>query len=271
MKEIKFETWEAFDKFINTNHYRKWIYRGQSDSLWSMESSLHRTFESAQRIHLECKGKRKDLDMIAHEKVMLDKFKCNAHLYLSHLPKQEDDLSWLSLMQHHGAPTRLLDFSFSIYVALYFALETGENDASIFCINHNAMKKSDQEYFGNDLIGVYERLLYGEEHGDDGCVFTFEPTFSNQRLLSQQGLFVGINTLKFTHEEIINNYDITLKNAYKIIIPKNLRYSGLRKLSQMNINSTNIYPGLDGFCKSLIKQPMYGLKWQKRVGTHRTI
>ena len=44
------------------------------------------------------------------------------HDYATHIPSQGSVIEWLALMQHHGAPTRLLDFSYSVYVAAYFPL-----------------------------------------------------------------------------------------------------------------------------------------------------
>ena len=214
-------------------------------------------------------GKFININRREHEKIMIDRFMCNAHLYLSNLPKEDDILSWLSLMQHYGAPTRLLDFTFSPYIALFFALEAGVSDAAVYCINHHAFKTEDDEYFGKDRRKVISRILDGVSI-DSPFLFAFEPTFSNQRLLSQQGLLLATNTLLFTHEEIISQYQIEDAdsedtNVLKFIIPSKLNLSGLRKLNQMNINSTNIYPGLEGFCKSMRRQPVFGLEWQKRV------
>ncbi|WP_163834681.1 FRG domain-containing protein [Spartinivicinus ruber] len=258
--------WSEFDEFVRCKHFRKWIYRGQSDSSWPLESSLHRAFEEAQLIHKLKNGNEKRLSRFEHEKVMIDRFKCNAHLYLDHLPQFEDHLSWLSLMQHHGAPTRLLDFSFSPYVALYFALEFGEEDASVYCISHDAIRNDDDEYFGKNRLKVYSRILEPISSKDDPCLFAFEPTFSNQRLLSQQGLFVATNTLDLSHGKILNDYNIHNGYVLKIIIPASQRLEGLRQLNKMNINSANIYPGLDGFCKSMRRQPIFGLERQKRIG-----
>ncbi len=268
MKTIKIDDWSEFDEMVSSKHYRKWIYRGQSDFDWVLESSLHRAFEEAKAIHLLGNKHTKLLNKREHEKVMIDRFKRNAHLYLSHLPSDGDDLSWLSLMQHHGAPTRLLDFTFSAYIALFFALEYKKCDAALYCINHHAIRGGDEEYF-TDRLEVYSRILDGEMHSDDQCLFAFEPTFSSQRLLSQQGLLVATNTLKYTHEKIIDGYDIEEGNVLKIKIPASLRLSGLKKLNQMNINSANIYHGIDGFCKSMRRQPIFGLAWQKRIG-HET-
>jgi hypothetical protein len=266
MKTITIKSWPEFDRTLSKKHYRKWIFRGQSDATWNMESSLHRAFEEAQEIHKTSNNKEKNLNKEEHEKVMIDRFKCSAHLYLNSLPKDDDILSWLSLMQHHGAPTRLLDFTFSYYIALYFALEYGEDDAAVYCINHQAIKNDDDEQFGSKRHEMYAKVLDEHMNSDEPFLLAFEPTFSNQRLLSQQGLFVAINNHEYTHENLLTAYELEDDDVLKFIIPKKLRYSGLRKLNQMNINSTNIYPGLDGFCKSLRRQPIFGLEFQRRVG-----
>ena len=266
MQKEMIESWSDFDQIVDRKHFRKWIFRGQSSSGWALESSLHRAFEDAQTIHKLKSGKTKSLNRIEHEKVMIDRFKCNAHLYLDHLPQPEDRLSWLSLMQHHGAPTRLLDFSFSPYVALFFALESGEDDAAVYCINHDAIQNDDDDYFGRDLFEVYSRIFCPINGKDDPCLFAFEPTFSNQRLLSQQGLFVATNTLDISHGKILDDYNVKDADVIKIIIPAEQRLEGIRKLNKMNINSSNIYPGLDGFCKSMRQQPVFGLEWQRRIG-----
>lgn len=265
MEIVTINKWSDFDTAVGRKHYRKWIYRGQPNFDWELESSLHRAFIEAQAIHESGKDLPKTLNRCEHEKVMIDRFKCHAHLYLTHLPKDTDALSWLSLMQHHGAPTRLLDFTFSPYVALFFALESGDSDMAVYCVNHHSIKNVDEEYFGKNRLDVYSRILEGQ-HSDDPCLFAFEPTFSNQRLLSQQGLFVATNTLSHTHDKILSDYNVENGDVLKFKIPGTLRYSGLRKLNQMNINAANIYPGLDGFCKSMRRQPLFGLEWQRRVG-----
>jgi hypothetical protein len=265
MKIITVRSWKDFNNEISPKHYRKWIFRGHTDYSWKLESSLYRAFREALAIH-ELHGQEKEnLDRNAHERVMIDKFKRNAHLFLSHLPNDDDDLSWLALMQHYGAPTRLLDFSFSPYIALYFALELGTEDASFFCINHHALKIDDEDQFGSDCKNIYSRVMY-DDKTEKVCLFSFEPIFSNQRLLSQQGILVAPNTLYINHEDILSEYQIEDNDFVKYKIPKKLRYSGLKMLNQMNINAANIYPGLEGFCKSMKNQPVFGLKWQKRVG-----
>ncbi|MDF4588370.1 FRG domain-containing protein, partial [Vibrio parahaemolyticus] len=268
METITITSWVDFERHLTRKHYRKWIFRGQSCFDWELESSLSRAFIEADKIRNNGRPSRSSMSINKrnHEKVMIERFKSHAHLYLQHLPPNDDELSWLSVMQHHGAPTRLLDFSFSPYIALYFALESGDGDAALYCVNHDALAKEDEEYFGQKKAIVHSRVMDGEEYNDDACLYAFEPCFSNQRLLSQQGLFVAVNNLEYTHEESLAGYKCKDGDLVKFKIPARLRYSGIRLLHRMNITTANIYPGLDGFCQSLKKQPVLGLDWQKRVG-----
>src|SRR5258708_4434671 len=57
------------------------------------------------------------------------------HQYANHVPRKNSEIEWLSVMRHHGAPTRLLDFTYSIYVAAYFALETADMDCAVWAVN----------------------------------------------------------------------------------------------------------------------------------------
>ena len=147
IKEVRLKSWSEFDKLVKKRSYRRWIYRGQEDSSWELQSSLFRAFKTAQDLHELGKGRKKKISRHEHARVMIERFKSNAHLYLTHFPKDDDDFSWLALMQHYGAPSRLLDFSFSPYVAAYFALENGIEDAAIYSVEHSGLKTSDEVFF----------------------------------------------------------------------------------------------------------------------------
>ncbi|MFL9597775.1 FRG domain-containing protein [Aeromonas veronii] len=266
IKEILIESWDDFRNVLKRKRYRAWIYRGQSNATWELQSSLYRSLEQAKIIKGMADVYSAKIYNRRNEENMLERFKSCAHLHLSHLPRSRDTLSWLALMQHHGAPTRLLDFSFSPYIALYFALEHGTDDCAIYMINHDAIRKDDEKYFGDSRREIYERIMDGEKYNDDICLFAFEPEFANQRLIAQQGLFVATNYVDYSHEKALEEYDIRALDACKIIIPKELRYNGIMMLHQMNINSSTIYPGLDGFCRSLYQSPVLDTRLQARVG-----
>ncbi|EPB3091595.1 FRG domain-containing protein [Vibrio vulnificus] len=265
--EIKrINTISDFKSFVDLKPYRKWIYRGQSSSDWKLESSLFRAINDAAEIRKLAGEKSQIVTSLNYEEIMLERFKSGAHLFLEHLPKTSDTLSWLAVMQHHGAPTRFLDFSFSAYIALYFAVESGSGDSAIYCIDHSALKRVDNRHFGDERKNVYKRVMVGETTNDEMCLFAFEPEFYNKRLLAQQGLFLVPNHLQFSHEQILNEYKMPPRSAYKLIISKELRYKCLELLNQLNITSGTIYPGLDGFCKGLYKVPTFSSHSQTRVG-----
>ncbi|GLQ74061.1 FRG domain-containing protein [Vibrio penaeicida] len=266
IEEKHIKSLDDFKGFIRNKDYRKWIYRGQSSASWSLESSLLRAIKNASSIREYSGESSRIRSGHNYEKIMLERFKSGAHLYLSHLPENDDLLSWLAVMQHHGAPTRLLDFSFSAYIALYFAVEVGDGDAAIYCIDHSALKRADSRHFGRDRKNVYNRVLSEESSDDEMCLFAFEPEFSNQRLLAQQGLFFVPNHLLVSHEKILSGYELPKGCVYKLVIGKELRYAALDMLNQMNITSSTVYPGLDGFCKNLHKVPVFGARHQNRVG-----
>lgn len=69
------------------------------------------------------------------EIVLLNNFQRRAHHYIDDPPELDDRLEWLALMQHHGAPTRLLDFSHSFYVAAFFSMESAEQDAAVWALS----------------------------------------------------------------------------------------------------------------------------------------
>lgn len=109
------------------------VYRGHADSKWKLESTLERTIGEKWSSNLASKC----------EEHYLNLFKSKYHIYNLNEHKPKSKLAWLSVMQHYGAPTRLIDFTESPYVALYFALEAYnpvlKNDLAIYAIDYNAI------------------------------------------------------------------------------------------------------------------------------------
>src|SRR5262245_30744213 len=111
---------------VHEYDHRGWIYRGQRCSDWQIKSSIERFFE------------REAISTIRREKVETElrrDFMRAYHHYGDHIPREERVIEWASLMQHHGAPTRFADFTYSLYIAAYFALEAADGDCAVWCID----------------------------------------------------------------------------------------------------------------------------------------
>ena len=121
----------------------KWVFKGHADANWRLSSTIERT---AERFRVP-KGRRVGTlhGLIDVERRILTNFRRVAHLHYVDIqrklfpagkvppswdcskPEQLDTspIEWLALVQHHGGPTRLLDFTKSFWIAAFFALEAG--------------------------------------------------------------------------------------------------------------------------------------------------
>ncbi len=251
-KEI--ETWDEFDNIIQEMVFRNWIFRGHSDSQWLLQTSLYRLFEDLESIIKSSRGKGRDFAKDSHENAILKQFQTNAHIYLHHLPKEDDKAEWFAIMEHYGAPTRLLDMTFSPHIACFFALEKGHNDACIFAFNHREFTMADE----NELGKEYKLTLFKKsKKGRDSFFIPYEPKQSNERLKAQKGLFLIPSNNYETFDDILSEYHCCKEACIKIIIPNTLRLEGLKRLHKMNIASDVLFPGIDGFCRSLGQYSIY--------------
>jgi FRG domain-containing protein len=106
-----------------------WAFRGQENERWTLEPSLERLAHCYKDITAD------------DEMYALRAFKRRAHHYLRDLPGKRDELEWLALLRHHGAPTRLLDWTRSPYVAAFFATAEANDkyNSAIWAIDIDAI------------------------------------------------------------------------------------------------------------------------------------
>ncbi len=121
--ETELTAWNDLFK-VNRYFWIPFIFRGQGDANWQLETSIERcmrlyAFNSLSSYYN------------TEEQWMLHEFKRKYPLFSSILPKHQDNFEWLAVMQHYGAPTRLLDFTDSILVAAYFATNDSLKDCAI--------------------------------------------------------------------------------------------------------------------------------------------
>ncbi len=252
-KEFRLESWDAFLKIITDSLYTHWAFRGHRKEQWPLASALSRYFRA---FHIDRRA------WPQQEQRILRIFKRKAHQFLAQPPAPEDDFQWLALMQHHGAPTRLLDFTWSPYVAAFFALERATGDAAVWALNpaevssgglRRAAKPRKRVVTspGMDprLKGNFTRYFLP---GDREFIWLGEPDVMNRRLIAQSGTFVLPGVLDRPMEEIARNYRDPQGMLAKFILPASrIRETGLRELYRMNITNATLFPDLDGLARSL--------------------
>jgi hypothetical protein len=171
-------------------------------------------------------------------------------------------------MQHHGAPTRLLDFTYSIYVASYFAIETADQDAAVWAVNGKwalsesakllkAAGKND-----SDVQQLEDRFIEGSERITQNLFFEsplvrlacpMNPFRLNERLRIQKGIFLIAGSVEAPFAEnlaALPQHD-SPDNILKIAIPRSIAEDALVGLFQMNISRASLFPGLDGYAQAL--------------------
>ena len=139
-----------------------WVYRGQRYADWPIAS----TFQREMKIdHSQIRNVERDLR--GKEHATISNFKAKAWQYV---PKIEmTSLEWLMLMRHHGVPTRLVDFTESPIIALFFALEENPpSDFSIWALQRDAMEDAyTQSQIGKQFPELMELYLrYGDKTKD---------------------------------------------------------------------------------------------------------
>jgi FRG domain len=123
------ETWITADGEISA---KTWVFRGVTDSTYPLEPSIERYAQA------------KTMEWAALETLVTSEFKARASTHLTPALIPNDELTWLAIMQHYAIPTRLLDFTYSPYVALYFGIRNNRgNEAGkhlrLYAINASAL------------------------------------------------------------------------------------------------------------------------------------
>ncbi len=255
MKESRIDSIPDLIEVFNTlpNHF---VFRGHASSAWHLESTLERVLgnilsdESAKRF----------------EEFALLRFKSKFHLYDRENIKPETKLAWLSIMQHYGVPTRLLDFTESPYVALYFALEgynpQSRDDFAIFSLDYKAIMTNSKTYissqdgdFKDQFKDSYDQQDIMFERFVDkrayDVVWIAEPSLLNVRLDRQAGSFLFACNRSRRIEDILELPIYCNVQMNKYIIANDL-YEGLFVLlRKMNLTSKSLYGNLDGLAKSI--------------------
>lgn len=247
---LHLSTWKAFKEFVDSLS-ENWAFRGQGHAGWVLNNAIERTDFVHFYPHTEA-------DFLAE-------FQRGARNYLSRDEIPGHTIEWLALMQHHGAPTRLLDFSRSPFVAAFFAFEQcellAEGEIAIWAMNVHFLRhrslgilsKLFPEAAEQNKNGIredfFERIFFSN---NCSIVFPVEPFRMNRRYSLQQSIFVSTGKGYEPFMEQLSFLGGDLENALvKIVLPACLQKEVLRDLQRMNLNRASLFPDLDGYAASL--------------------
>lgn len=168
---------------------------------------------------------------------------------------RESDWETLFDMQHYHIPTRLIDWTESFGIALYFAtyynkLKNSEKDAAIYLLDpvklnqisgKNEVLKIPREEDNFSYTGIYWKNIPFKPNAP----IAIEPIFKNDRIVAQRGAFT------VHHNEITPLEDLFPQAIKKIIIPNNAIPAAIEFLELANLNEYSVFPDLAGIAQYL--------------------
>lgn len=224
IKKVVYSTWiEAKKSFVHDIYGDEepeigWLFRGQSSETWKLISSFDRLYSNVP-------------NKMTYEKTTLEELE-----RLLEKTRNSQDLNHIqlrALAQHYGMSTRLLDWSYSPYIALFFAFANpapvNERYVSVFALN----RKHDvwRENSGCEIIDGWH--------------------FENEHLKKQQGAFTLLIDSEIL-EDFVGSYNGSDKRyaLIRILISKHERTKILKELRLMNITYETLFSGINSLVKA---------------------
>jgi len=209
-------------------------YRGQARADWPLLPSLAR-----------------QPDGVRAELITIKRFKQNAAPFLAARPA--DEWEWVFLMQHHRAPTRLLDWSESPLVAMFFALwDSGheESDAAVWCLdpialNHHAghRRRHERDILAFSIDREMDDYLpdnVNERVAPHNPVAAIGPR-NSVRMVAQAGTFTVIHADATPIEAVSDNQN----HIWKLVVPAASKALLRSELTLLGITEHSLFPDLD--------------------------
>ena len=208
MNEIMVDSFETFHRQVQSYNKESDIYRGVTNKDYELIPKIG-------RVRLRPSQSRK-----REEGRIFRRFKERALPYPQFMPR--NDWDWLALAQHHGLPTRLLDWTRNPLTALYFAVEhKSDSDCAIYVLK------------GYEVLSTRlhpDPFKYRE-------VGKFVPDRITSRITAQLGVF----TIHPEPEKAFSSGKLE-----KLIIPNKIRRKLKKMLDTYGVNRATLFPDLDG-------------------------
>ncbi len=253
METVEVKTWDQLQDELFAGSWNedlrrfraRFAFRGLSDSAYRLETTLMRLG-----------GRYAEL-----ERHMLRNFKKYAY---RNVVEHDSLWHWLSVAQHYGLPTRVLDWTYSPFIAMHFAtanIERFDRDGAIWVVDyvkaHELLPQRLRAWVEREGANILTVQLLSEEINslpelnalaDEKVVIFFEPPSIDDRIVNQYAFCSVMSDPCLALDEWLVAHPGLAK---RIIVPASLKWEIRDKLDQSNVNERVLFPGMDGLCRWL--------------------
>lgn len=223
MSEPSISTVSQFVQYVEQNFPKDALFRGQAEATWELIPSVQRP------------GVLPTADPDTREKMekeMLLRFQKEARPHMPKPPDGSQEWEWLAIAQHHGLPTRLLDWTENAAAALFFAVETpnGSKPSAVWCTDRPPPIPDGHTPFQISDIHVYE------------------PAHVAQRITVQRSCFTVHP--KDYYPQTYYEWPTT-RRPVKLTIPASARVEIRNALRALGVCRSSLFPDLDGIATEI--------------------
>jgi FRG domain len=169
--------------------------------------------------------------------------------------------NWLALGQHYGLPTRLLDWTFSPYVALHFAtaaVDGFDRDGVVWMVDYvrahelapdalrDELEAEGANVFTTEMLASVAKDFEDLPRGGDEFVLFVEPPSFDERIVNQYALFSLLSSPELPFAAWLDSHPDL---ARRVVIPSELKAEVRDKLDQAGVNERVLFPGLEGLTR----------------------
>ena len=200
-----------------------------------------------------------DIDKV--ELALLRNFRKYAHAQTTH--GVDSIWHWLTVGQHHGLPTRMIDWTYSPFVALHFATKNPrefDRDGIVWCVNfvqanrllpkrlRAILEAEHSETLTVEMLSEFTSLRAFDALASEPFVVFVEPPSLDARILNQFALFSLMSSPTARLDAWVREHPEICR---KVLVPAELKWEVRDKLDQANVSERTLFPDLDGLSRWL--------------------